>query len=232
LPGDCTNIGGSGTQPDKLRVGNGDGMIRGYVPQTSVPNANNGWGGLTTSSSEWADMFDYLAAFDMYPMATYDETVVSSHRAGVAYPKMTLDNGSPYTMAGVTADRGGVIVGWEPAMDYIHAGHKITLGICAGGSSGLANPGTSNGASFFCGPSMQDMKALDAKLDDGRPYSGKVYINSDLYLYRIPNSTVGIDVTWRVGDSATNQYRPEWVGTPGTCITQGCYAKFAIEADF
>jgi hypothetical protein len=105
--------------------------------------------------------------------------------------------------------RGGVVVGYEYAMGNIAEGHTMRLGACPGNGGSVVYPDAANlwnyHMGFWCGPSVEDMKALDSKLDDGRPYSGTVSLGSGRHIYRVPAS--GVDETSQCAVSATNTYR-------------------------
>lgn len=189
LPGDCakaTQLFTAGAQPEQVQNGNGDGLITGYMDSTYLTTSaeeNGAWLPWTLSTAEYSNVFDHLAAAGMFPLAQYDETdAASSNRPGRGYPRMAIESaGSGATTSGP----GGVLVGWEPSLSYVPAGHKIRLGACRAGEI-YGWPATALG--FPCGLNPWEAEPLDRKVDDGRPLSGRMVVTYESYIYRVPGA--------------------------------------------
>lgn len=229
LPGDTNKFGGGAAQPDMLCAGNNDGMIGNSL---ALPlTGDEVW--LTNSANptcahinaEYFRVFEHLGASRMYQWKTFNDNSSVNYFPGVAYPKMILDSYEPKSL-GID---GGVVVGWEYAAGHVTQGHKIRIGACYGLSTG---PLTGGGpfTSFYCGPSLPDMIALDQKLDDGKPMTGDVVITSDYYIYKFPNNgTPRPDSTTCCINSSTNTYK---LSPIGSVVGQGNYIGLEINTDF
>ncbi len=160
-------------------------------------------------------MFDHLAAVRMYNFGHYDETLTANMIPGVLYPKMWLKSNDYDMTPGYPAglgNPGGVIIGWEHELAYVKAGHKMRIGACPGTNSAVI-PAGHQAVVFKCAPAPKEAAPFDAKIDDGKPYSGIVVITSNTYINRIPDSGF-VDETSGCGNYTTNTYR---LANPHAC---------------
>lgn len=199
IPGDCprmTSFFTAGSQPQRVTNGDGDGKIYAAVGySSSVTNsAYGGWG------YEFAKVFDHLAAADMVEMAQYDETISATTAQGVGYPLMKMD------------PRSGILIAYEFGAYHIHDGNKFRWGTYDNGGGGV----------YHRGYTPQETWQFDTKMDDGFPLSGRFYVVSFPYIYRVPgdpNDSLGS--TCIVG--TTNVYQL-------SSTTRNCYID--IDAKF
>ena len=202
LPGDCRNATqffSASSQPAQVRNGNGNGNIQGTYDTGGNP-FNMPWWPSNNASAEWAEVFDQLSAASLWDILQYDETSVASNAINIAYPPLRFFGGSANVSAGWGAynERGGMGLGYDIATQHITAGNKIRLGICGGVNAGY--PG------FGCGITPIYAYRIDSKLDDGQPYSGRVYLGGPtVYAYRLPGTAQ--DDTGACGVSASNTYK-------------------------
>ena len=181
--------------------GNGDGKING-----SQPGNLGDWG-----DWEFKRAFNHMAQANVYDFATYNDNDNSVATVpGLGYPLMILRSKSVNNPNGYPS---GIVVGWEDAISYVQAGHKIKLGACSGFGGAYSGYSGFGYVTFNCGVSTNDTQALDSKLDDGKPYSGNAYISGADYAYYIPGSG-NSDSTTSCGTYASNTYK---VATNGTC---------------
>lgn len=213
LPGDCANATAffsATTQPEKVKNGNGDGIICGALKwdgvnqSCAVVDDNAGYyANMPYHYAEWFNVFDHLAAAGLMHHQ-YDETnpAGASMMPGVGFPMAKINSAGtgPYTTQQVYR-QGGVAVGYEGAFSYQKGGNQIKLGLCINNELiwAMGAPG------FQCGLNYDEAKALDDKIDDGRPYSGNMVMMAGSYVYRIHGSAVG-DNTVYCADYATNSY--------------------------
>ena len=229
LPGDGSRFVSSLAQPEMLCAGNNDGMIGNSIvlPLTGneVWETNSASPTCIHYTAEHFRVFEHLGASGMYPYKTFNDNTSVNFVAGAAYPKMTLESYEPKSL-GID---GGVVVGWEFGAGYVKQGHKIRIGACHGNSGGPITGGGTR-TTFYCGPSLPDMMALDQKLDDGKPMTGDVVITSNYYIYRFfNNGTPSGDSTGCCINSATNNY----LQAPTTsAITNGGYIGLEVNTNF
>ncbi len=196
LPGDCayaTQLFGGASQPQAVTNGNGDGKIAmsnaGTYPSTAgnpTPGDTNfGWAPANPSGganhTEWTDVFDHLAAAGMWPIAQYNEY---PNMATAVYPDVICPGlrfktyGSPSDIAAVVVP-GCMNVGYVPGYNIsgysnIVDGHKIALGAYGGTGQLLGSAGLNPWEAF----------TIDAKIDDGMPFTGRAVILYPSYIYR------------------------------------------------
>lgn len=204
LPGDCPNatqfFAGS-SQPEQVSNGNGDKGINGLryarpdVYGSGVWKCNNGNYNITNMGAstyigwiaagtcptanvfipEWLGAWDHLAAAGLVEEVNmFDETSTTSQEAGKSFPKVNLKNIS--SASAVENHPGGIVFGYVPSSPtltpYMKSGHKITLGICGtdvDDADGIISPYT-----HHCSLNAWDTFRIDEKIDDGKPFSGKM----------------------------------------------------------
>jgi prepilin-type N-terminal cleavage/methylation domain-containing protein len=186
LPGDCANatalfgIGPYG----HINNGDGNGLIRGYMNSSytseTTPDTDGHYVNVSDLGSgrwiEWFSVFDHLAAAGLYNIAQYDEGAISSPNvaanvAGGAFPAMHWQHGNS-DGGGVATHLGGITVGYE--LDA----HYLRYGTCY---YNLVTVQTS----FVCGYSGSAAAQFDAKIDDGKPFSGSVQATDPIYILRV-----------------------------------------------
>lgn len=192
LPGDCeraTVFFDAGSEPDQVRNGDGDGRISDRGSVTS----STSW---FTFTHEWGQVWDHLAAAKLVKLAQYNGGSPSTDNfTGISMPAVRFD--AKAGSGGFGGVKGGMIMGFESSFHHNRGGHRIRLGVCGDGT---------NGAQFYCGIDVEDVGAMDEKMDDGHPYTGNfVLMGYGPYTYRIPGS--GLDYTSQCADSTTNTYK-------------------------
>ncbi len=234
LPGDFIEASSyfvSGTQPDQVTDGNGDKTINGmrfgtagvYNSSTGCNNSNYRITNVSVSDSrgwippdacsngyyaaEWLSALDHLAAAEVVKWGVFDETSTTVV-AGESFPRVQLPANKRNGLVG------GIAFGFVPSSSsstpYMSSGHKITLGLC----------GTEQGTNAYkhqCGLNAWDIRKIDEKIDDGKPFSGKMVnigYNNDYrtaYVWGINhngNETRGCG-TGPEDLGGTNSYQPE-----------------------
>ena len=213
LPGDCasaTAFFNATTQPEEVTNGNGDGIIcgawkyDGINTSCAVFDANSSfYAHLGSPYSEWFNVFDHLAAAGLMHHQ-YDETDFGANMmpdAGFPAAKLQSTGTGLYTAQQVYR-QGGVAVGYEGSISYQKGGNQIKLALCMNNELiwGIGWAG------FACGLNFDDARALDEKIDDGKPYTGTmVMMAPESYVYRINGSVAGDDTVY-CADYATNTY--------------------------
>ncbi len=191
LPGDCaqaTQLFGGVAQPELVTNGDGDGKIAILTyasPNNGHPTAgdvNTLWAYTFNSNytnyAEWTGVFDHLAAAGLWPIKQYDERVNPTTYPDVVCPALRF---KPVASGAI---QGCMSVGYVPGYvvpggySNIADGHKIALG-AYGGTGPLAGP---------AGPTPSDAYAVDSKIDDGMPFTGKAVVMHYYYMYRSNSS--------------------------------------------
>lgn len=184
LPGDCreaTRHFVGTVQPQLVTNGNGNRRIEITTASFEGGDQNIGWGRSNSGEySEWASVFDHLAAANMFEFPQYDETSLAQGLggAGIVCPELKFESKGGGGVVALNAFPPCMAVGFVPGYDYVQEGHKIALG------AGSLGAGVSSGINPW------EAEALDSKLDDGRPRSGQMVVMHPHYLYRL-DSTYG-----------------------------------------
>ena len=171
LPGDCTiatSFFSATEQPDLVTDGDGNGIVRAFYYNLGLGINFGTWG--SSSSYESRSVWEHLARADIINLTSYDET---HHANFLAFtPQSPLKIGKDPNGYPSGDIKKGLAFGWEPANGYITAGHKIALGSIYTSTYliNVASLAPARGHSI----SIQQAYSIDSKIDDGKPFSGKV----------------------------------------------------------
>lgn len=191
LPGDCKNATtffAASSQPEQTSNGDGNKLIEVYHSPSGV------WGWLDEAKS----YFDHLALGGLLPLTPYNETSgITAANSGLPLKISPLGN-DPMWQPPVGT---GLYIGYEPAVDYIPAGHKIAIG----GNIGL----TVTIAQFGKQISQSQAYAIDSKIDDGKPFSGTSVAVGRVYTHDVTDSHADSAESSATlcGDKVENRYR-------------------------
>lgn len=189
--------------------------------------------------AEFILAMDHLAASELIDLQPFDEIdLLTRTMPGIGMPKLKVDSkgvnitvGYESSMAEHVWRRGGITIGYEPPGYYHKGGHVIKLGACPHRELNASHAAQGT-LGFNCALNPSEARALDTKIDDGKPYSGNAVVMAGNsiqahYVYRVPGSPNG-DSTTTCGAFATNEYKTdEAVGVNGL---RGC--NFSIVSAF
>ncbi len=177
LPGDCaqaTSLFGGASQPELVTDGDGDGKIR-IATTANYPTAgdtNAAWSYSNGSSyAEWMGVFDHLSAAGLWPIAQYNEKLNP-----ITYPDVVCPSLRFKSYGGASDVVGSVVQGCMNVGYIPESGNTIALGAYGGtGPMGAATTAAINGWEAY---------VIDSKIDDGKPFTGRVVVRAFNYIYR------------------------------------------------
>lgn len=207
LPGDCANATSffpGDAQPALTTNGNGDGKVEAYQFNPVLPVYHAAWIGDERRGS-W-EQLGRAGIMDITP--SNDNNLQEFTMYSPQSPLATGNDPQGYPAS--SRLRKGMQFGWEASTDYISSGHKLVLG----GNSIL-------GISFHSplmimnswgySISIKDAFAVDTKIDDGKPFSGKVVAVGRFATHDINDQSVAAVVAENsrtlCGNIAENRYR-------------------------